>query len=102
MQMLGVNDTTLNAHGAVSEPTAREMAQGALSHSDAALSVSITGIAGPGGSDHKPEGMVCFGITTAKQTYTETQQFGPLGRSAVRQAAVDRALTLVLQSLDSI
>ena len=100
--MLGVSTTTLSDFGAVSEQVAAEMASGAFDRSDAQIAVSVTGIAGPGGSDHKPEGMVCFGITTAKQTYTETQQFGPLGRSAVRQATVDRALTLVLQTLDSI
>src|SRR5690606_21805659 len=54
--MLGVSAATLAAHGAVSEEVAREMAEGALSHSLAGLAVSITGIAGPGGSEFKPEG----------------------------------------------
>jgi len=60
-EMLGVRPETLAAHGAVSEPTAREMAAGALEHSVAGVSVAVTGVAGPtGGSPQKPVGMVCF------------------------------------------
>ena len=57
-EMLGVLAETLAAHGAVSQEVAREMAEGALSHSAADLAVSGTGIAGPGGSEFKPEGRV--------------------------------------------
>ena len=96
MQMLGVQAATLDAHGAVSEEVAQQMAQGALAHSDAQIAVSITGIAGPGGSDHKPEGRVCFGIATAITCRIETVDFGALGRAAVRQAATDHALQLLL------
>ena len=56
--MLGVSATTLDTYGAVSEEVAQEMAEGALTQSGAQLAVSITGIAGPGGSDYKPEGRV--------------------------------------------
>jgi len=60
-EMLGVRAETLDAYGAVSEPTAREMASGALAHSGAGLSVAVTGVAGPsGGSAEKPVGTVCF------------------------------------------
>ena len=59
-EMLGVRSDTLDAHGAVSEEVAREMAEGALAHSQADLAVATTGIAGPGGSEFKPEGRVCF------------------------------------------
>lgn len=98
--MLGVLAQTLEEHGAVSEEVAAEMAQGALRHSKAGLSVSATGIAGPGGSDHKPEGRVCFGIMQAGQApETQTVEFGPLGRENVRNAARDHALRLLLAAL---
>ena len=99
MQMLGVSGSTLDARGAVSEQVAAEMAKGALRNSEAALSVSITGIAGPGGSDHKPEGRVCFGIADNKSCATETVEFGALGRSNVREAARDHALQMLLDRL---
>ncbi|MGL5011672.1 MAG: CinA family protein [Paracoccaceae bacterium] len=99
-QMLGVSPQTLAAHGAVSEPTAIEMAEGALTHSSATLAVSITGIAGPGGSEHKPEGRVCFALARAGQpTEAHTIDFGSLGRANVRAAARDHALTLLLRAL---
>ena len=99
MQLLGVSGATLDAHGAVSEQVAAEMAKGALRYSEAALGVSITGIAGPGGSDHKPEGRVCFGIADNKNCVTETVEFGTLGRSNVREAARDHALQMLLDRL---
>ncbi len=99
--MLGVSPETLDAHGAVSEEVAREMAMGAIANSDARLSVSITGIAGPGGSEHKPEGRVCFGIASGSFCQTETREFGALGRANVRRAARDHALDLLIAALDS-
>ncbi|QFT80999.1 Nicotinamide-nucleotide amidohydrolase PncC [Roseovarius sp. THAF27] len=100
-QMLGVSRDTLEAHGAVSEEVAREMAEGALDHSEADVAVSITGIAGPGGSEHKPEGRVCFGLArVGRVTQVETVEFGALGRAEVRAAARDHALTLLLKALD--
>ena len=98
--MLGVSAATLAAHGAVSEPVAREMAEGALARSLADLAVSITGIAGPGGSEFKPEGRVCFGLAgTGRATVTETVEFGALGRDRVRLAARDHALALLARAL---
>lgn len=100
VQMLGVRKRTLAEFGAVSEQVAREMAEGALEHSQATLAVSVTGIAGPGGSEHKPEGRVCFGLARAGQPVrTETVDFGPLGRAAVRKATVEHALKLLAESL---
>lgn len=100
IEMLGIRPETLAAHGAVSEEIAAEMAAGALVHSSAGLAVSITGIAGPGGSEHKPEGRVCFGIATAgSRATTETVEFGAIGRGQVRIAARDHALRLLLAAL---
>ena len=99
--LLGVRPATLEAFGAVSQEVAAEMATGALKASAAQVAVSVTGIAGPGGSDFKPEGRVCFGLAiTGCDTFTETVEFGAAGRSAVRQAATDHALGLLLSALD--
>lgn len=99
-EMLGVRPETLAAHGAVSEEVAREMADGALSRSAASLAVSVTGIAGPGGSGFKPEGRVAFGLAReGAGTRTETVDFGALGRARVRTAARDHALALLAGAL---
>lgn len=101
VQMLGVGTATLAAHGAVSQEVAREMAEGALQNSAATVAVSVTGIAGPGGSAHKPEGRVCFGIAAqGRPTLAETVEFGARGRDGVRAAAVERALELLLQAVE--
>lgn len=91
--MLGVRPETLAAHGAVSEQTAAEMAVGALDHSRATFSFSITGIAGPGGgSPDKPVGTVCFGWCVRNGLpRTERRQFAG-DREAVRRQAVIHAL----------
>ena len=100
IDMLGVLPETLSAHGAVSEDVAREMAEGALAHALADLAVATTGIAGPGGSEFKPEGRVCFALAQkGKQTRVETVDFGALGRMKVRKAACDHALALLMKAL---
>lgn len=99
IEMLGVQPETLAAHGAVSEEVAAEMAAGALAQSQATVAVSVTGIAGPGGSEFKPEGRVCFGLATAAGTHTETVEFGAIGRGAVRRATVAHALDLLAGAL---
>jgi nicotinamide-nucleotide amidase len=98
--MLGVRPETLASYGAVSEAVAREMSEGALANSLADLAVSVTGIAGPGGSEFKPEGRVCFGLSRrGAVTRVETVEFGAIGRDAVRQATVEHALRLLLAAL---
>ena len=97
--MLGVQGATLDAYGAVSEQVAAEMALGALARSRAGLAVSVTGIAGPGGSEFKPEGRVCFGLAGPDGVTTETIEFGPVGRAQVRAATVAHALALLAQAL---
>ncbi|MBF9050388.1 nicotinamide-nucleotide amidohydrolase family protein [Roseobacter sp. HKCCD9010] len=97
IEMLGVRPGTLDRFGAVSEQVAAEMATGALARSSADVAISVTGIAGPGGSDHKPEGRVCFGLATSTSVTTEQVDFGALGRAEVRAASVTHALALVLE-----
>ena len=99
IDMLGVSPATLDAHGAVSEEVAREMALGARAAAAASVAVSISGIAGPGGSEFKPEGRVCFGVATAQGVETKTIEFGARGRAQVRRAARDEALSLLTEAL---
>lgn len=99
-EMIGVSPVTLAEYGAVSEEVALEMAEGALNKSQAGVAVAVTGIAGPGGSEHKPEGRVCFGLARkGATTVVETVEFGPLGRSAVRAATVEHALEMLRSAL---
>ncbi|MEM9685095.1 MAG: nicotinamide-nucleotide amidohydrolase family protein, partial [Pseudomonadota bacterium] len=99
--MLGVSAATLDAVGAVSEEVAREMADGALARSQAERAVAVTGIAGPGGSEFKPEGRVCFALAAeGRATRSETVEFGAIGRREVRAATVAHALDLLIASLD--
>ncbi len=102
IDMLGVTETTLERHGAVSEATARAMAQGALAHSGANWAVSITGIAGPGGgSPEKPVGTVCF-AWASKEGGCEAQTCHFNGeRAKVRELSVRHALFSLLQRLSS-
>ena len=95
--MLGVAQETLAAVGAVSAATAREMAVGALEHSRADIAVSITGVAGPGGgSTEKPVGLVHFACARRDgPTIHVERRFGDIGRTAVRQAAIEQALDLL-------
>ena len=97
-EMLGVRIETLAAHGAVSEPTAREMAAGALEHSSAGVSVAVTGVAGPnGGSPEKPVGMVCFAwALRGGAVESETHRFEG-DRDAVRRQSVVRSLQGVVE-----
>ncbi|UWQ64437.1 CinA family protein [Leisingera caerulea] len=103
VQMLGVKTETLDAVGAVSEEVAAEMAAGALANAGVTLAVSVTGIAGPGGSEFKPEGRVCFGLArSGQQTFTETVEYGAIGRDKVRAATRDHALDLLAQAVSQI
>lgn len=96
--MLGVAHDLLHAHGAVSEPVARMMAEGALRHSDAGLTVAVTGVAGPGASENKPAGTVWFGLAGLGETITLQRRFAG-GRNAVRSATVREALVLLRERL---
>jgi nicotinamide-nucleotide amidase len=92
-ELLGVSQALIEAEGAVSEATARAMAEGALARSLAHLAVAITGIAGPGGgSADKPVGTVCFAWAGKGLPTTAITRHLPGGRAEVRRAAVVAAL----------
>jgi nicotinamide-nucleotide amidase len=98
MAMLGVPETILSAHGAVSEATARAMAEGALARSEAGVAVSITGIAGPGGgSAEKPVGLVWFALARSCEVTRAVERRFPAsaGRDGIRKLAVIEALDLL-------
>ncbi|MFM2076004.1 MAG: hypothetical protein RJB34_2309 [Pseudomonadota bacterium] len=98
-ELLGVSAALIEAHGAVSEAVARGMAEGALRHSLAQVSVAITGVAGPtGGSADKPVGTVCFAWAVPTGVFSERVQFHG-DRSCIRQAAVWHALLGLLQRI---
>ena len=98
-ELLGVPAALIKQHGAVSEPVARAMAEGALRHAKAQVSVAVTGVAGPsGGSADKPVGTVWFGFLVQGQTHSEVQRFDG-DRSAVRQFTVAHALQRLLALL---
>lgn len=96
--LLGVDAALIERHGAVSEEVAAAMAEGALARSEAKVAVSVTGVAGPGGSAHKPEGMVCFGLAGPEGVRAETVRFGALGRDRVRAASVGHALEMLISA----
>jgi len=98
-ELLGVPAALIAAHGAVSEPVARAMAEGAITHSHAQVSVAVTGVAGPsGGTPDKPVGTVWFAWSVAGRTVSEVQQFAG-DRQAVRVATLRHACQQLLTLL---
>jgi nicotinamide-nucleotide amidase len=99
-EMIGVSMPLIEVHGAVSEPVAAAMADGALARSRAAIAVAVTGVAGPGGgSVEKPVGLVCFGLArTGRPVITDRQVF-PGDRGAIRAATVDHAFNMIRAAL---
>ena len=95
--LLDVPRDLIHSHGAVSVQVAMAMADGALKHSLAQLTVAVTGVAGPGGgSTQKPVGLVH--IATARldgETEAREFRFGDIGREAIRLATVREALALL-------
>lgn len=103
IKMLGVSTTSLDNYGAVSEAVANEMAAGALTHSQADISASITGIAGPdGGSEEKPVGTVCFAWAKKQDgkitAVTATTLFQG-DRQAIRHQAVSYLMANLIKKL---
>lgn len=101
-EVLGVPGDLLADYGAVSEPVARAMAEGALEESRANLSIAITGIAGPdGGTRLKPVGTVHFALARENAPIRHRmEQYGDIGRSEVRMASVETALQMLMESVN--
>ena len=96
VEMLGVPAALIEQEGAVSEAVARAMADGALAHSQAHVSLAVTGVAGPtGGSEAKPVGTVWFAWCVGGETHSEMQHFAG-DRAAIRAATVRYALQRLL------
>lgn len=99
-ELLGVPAALIEAHGAVSEPVARAMAEGAVDRSGAQVSVAVTGVAGPGGgSVEKPVGLVHFAARGPRGLIHVERRFGDIGREAVRLESVRVALHLLLDRI---
>jgi nicotinamide-nucleotide amidase len=101
VKLLGVDPDVLDKHGAVSEPVARAMAQGALKALSVDLAVAITGVAGPGGgSTEKPVGLVHFAVAGAGGPVQHVEmRMGDIGRDEVRMASVIAALEMLQSRL---
>ncbi|MEM9061357.1 MAG: CinA family protein [Pseudomonadota bacterium] len=98
-ELLGVPAQMIDSNGAVSEPVARAMAEGALARSRAQVTVAITGVAGPGGGTaEKPEGLVHFACSRdGRETAHARIEFGAIGRTEVRNASVRQALDMIVE-----
>jgi nicotinamide-nucleotide amidase len=101
-EMLGVAADLIRTHGAVSKPVAISMAEGALAHSPADISVAVTGIAGPdGGTPEKPVGLVHIAAARrGGETLHEEKRFGAIGRHDVQAETVAAAFDLMKRLLD--
>ncbi len=98
MRLLGVNSETLETHGAVSEATVQEMADGIRQALDADVGVSISGIAGPGGGTaEKPVGLVWIGVSVPDHAKAKAFNFSG-DRLEVKQQAAEQALLMALEA----
>ena len=100
-ELLGVDAALIARHGAVSEPVARAMAEGARARAGVGRAVAVTGVAGPGGgSAEKPVGLVHLAVAVKNgETRHLVERFGDRGRSGIRLATVASALALVAATL---
>lgn len=100
VEMIGVPMNMIESHGAVSEPVARAMAEGALSRSGADIAIAVTGIAGPGGgTTEKPVGLVYLACARRGQPTLHERHIFPGDRTAIRLATVSAALDLILKRI---
>lgn len=102
IQMLDVQPMTIDRFGAVSEQTARLMARGAYAHSNANITVSVTGIAGPdGGTEDKPVGLVYIGLSTDDHAEVHKHIFDG-DRASIRQKTMSHAIHHVIDYLETL
>lgn len=98
-ELVGVPAALIEAHGAVSKPVARAMAEGAISRSRAQLAIAVTGVAGPGGgSADKPAGLVWFGCARAGQPTITARRIFAGDRTDIRRATVAEALAMLFRA----
>lgn len=98
--MLGAQAQFSPHHGAVSAQTASEMAAGAISHSNAQISIAVTGIAGPKSDDsEKPVGLVYIAVQMGRKVDVIKNEFGDIGRVDVRYATVHKALDMLIDAI---
>ena len=100
INILKVPKKVIQKHGAVSVQCCLSMVNNLSKISKSKVCISITGIAGPGGSEYKPEGLVCFAIAQKNsEMRVETIEYGPLGRNNIRSSAVEKAIELLHEEL---
>ncbi|MFD2238977.1 CinA family protein [Aureimonas populi] len=100
-ELLDIDPALIETEGAVSKLVAQAMAKGALAASRAQLSVSVTGVAGPGGgTERKPVGLVHFAGAVDGHVHHVEKRFGDLGRAGIRNASVETALGILEQLLE--
>ena len=99
--LLGVSTETLDEHGAISEETAREMAEGIRKVMNADIGVSVTGNAGPGAAENKPVGLVFIGVSSDNYSAVLKNHFEG-DRVSVREQAADAALLLALSAAEKL
>ena len=100
-EVLGIPGDLIADYGAVSEPIARAMAEGALEESRANMAIAITGVAGPGGGTRlKPVGTVHFALARENAPIRHRMEsFGDLGRGEIQLASVETALQMLMESV---
>ena len=100
VEMLDVSQSSIDTFGAVSEQVAKEMAEGALKHSNATVAISVTGIAGPdGGTADKPVGTVWLGLASKGIRPIAIRKFHPYARETFKLATVHQALEMLRRRL---
>jgi nicotinamide-nucleotide amidase len=100
IELLGVSPRTLKQYGPVSEPTAKEMAAGALSRSPADVALAVTGWMEQGAGADQPAGLIWFAsVRRGVEPVTHRAEFGPRGRAALRIACLDKGLSLMLDRI---